>query len=327
MTLQWTVIRFLLAALAISFLCEGVAAHGGVVEEDDMCIIKVNFLRAHFKVYQPRVSGHEQFCEDLPVAAESVFVMEYQHDALRSMPIDFRIIRDVTGKGRFARMEDIEQIGDLESATVLYQTATIEPDVFTIIHDFESDGEFIGIVKAINPETKKVYAAVFPFEVGDTGLGYWPFFIGVLLLLQVQYLAMSGRLRSWIKGGWSSAATGLSLCVFLLVPADTAFAEEEVLRVTYTTPAGLVEVNKIHSWVLHVESVDGVPVVNANIEVSGGMPAHSHGMPTHPRVTEELGGGDYRLDGMRFHMHGYWEIKVTVVTEERSSTVVIPLQL
>ena len=59
----------LLAALLLN---QPAGAHGGVVEEDDLCIIKVNYLRAHFKIYQPRVSGHEQFCEDLPEASESV---------------------------------------------------------------------------------------------------------------------------------------------------------------------------------------------------------------------------------------------------------------
>ena len=157
------------------FFCEAVFAHGGVVQEDDLCVIKVNYLRAHFKIYQPRASGHKQFCEDLPLASESVFVMEYQHDALKGMPIDFRIIRDVTGKGRFARMEDVEEIDDLDSATVFYQEAVIEPDVFTVMHEFAEEGEFIGIVSATQPDTSKVYAAVFPFEVGFTGIGYWPF--------------------------------------------------------------------------------------------------------------------------------------------------------
>ena len=89
-------------------------AHGGVVEEDDLCVIKVNYLRAHFKVYQPAVRGLEQFCEDLPAATQSIFVMEYQHDSLSEMEIDFRIIRDITGKGRFARLEDVEQIANIE---------------------------------------------------------------------------------------------------------------------------------------------------------------------------------------------------------------------
>ncbi len=111
-------VRLFLILTLLSASPQVAVAHGGVVEEDDLCVIKVDYLRAHFKVYQPRVSGHKQFCEDLPVASESVFVMEYQHDALASVPIDFRIVRDVTGKGRFTRMEDVEQIEDLDSATV-----------------------------------------------------------------------------------------------------------------------------------------------------------------------------------------------------------------
>ena len=160
------VLLFLLLALQSQAF-----AHGGVVEEDDICVIKVNYLRAHFKIYQPRTSGHEQFCEDLPAAAESVFVMEFMHDALETMPIDFRIIRDITGKGRFARMEDVQAIEDLDAATVFYQSASTEPDVYSVVHTFESEGDFIGIVSARNPESGDVYAAVFPFEVGFTGWG------------------------------------------------------------------------------------------------------------------------------------------------------------
>ncbi len=291
-------------------------AHGGVVEEDDLCIIKVNYLRAHFKIYQPRVSGHEQFCEDLPAASESVFVMEYEHESLSIMPIDFRIIRDVTGKGRFARMEDVEEIADLDAATVFYQPAALEPDVYTVIHEFDEEGDFIGIVSATHPDTRKVYAAVFPFEVGFTGLGYWPLFIGLLIAIQVQYLFMSGRLRRWFGAQ--------ALCMFLLLPV-TAVAEGIV--VTWSTPDGDVEINRMHSWILHVETAAGEAVTGATIEVDGGMPAHDHGLPTRPRVTEELGNGDYRLDGLRFHMGGYWEIVVDVTTESGTETVIIPLRL
>ena len=206
MLMKWMAIRLtLILTLSVS-LPQIVAAHGGVVQEDDICVIKVSYLRAHFKVYQPRVSGHEQFCEDLPIASESVFVMEYLHDALAAMPIDFRIIRDVTGKGRFARMEDVEQIADLDGATVFYQPPVTEPDVFTVIHDFGEEGDFIGIVSATQPDTKKVYAAVFPFEVGYTGIGYWPFFVAVLVLLQLQYLFMSGKFKRWVARGGQGAA-------------------------------------------------------------------------------------------------------------------------
>lgn len=327
MTTEWTTIRLIVFFTLSVLFQQNAIAHGGVVQEDDLCVIKVSYLRAHFKVYQPRASGHEQFCEDLPVASESVFVMEYLHDALATMPIDFRIIRDVTGKGRFARLEDVEKIDDLDGATVFYQPAITDPDVFTVVHEFAEEGDFIGIVSAMQPDTRKVYAAVFPFEVGFTGVGYWPFFIGVLVLLQLQYLLMSGRLRRWLGSRESTGVAGLCLCLLLLAPIDDVYADDEDLRVTYSTPSGPPAINQIHSWILHVESAAGVPIENAEITVTGGMPEHDHGLPTHPRVTEELGGGDYALDGMRFHMRGYWEIEVTIATEHGSSVVVIPLQL
>jgi hypothetical protein len=311
------VLLFLLLALQSQAF-----AHGGVVEEDDICVIKVNYLRAHFKIYQPRTSGHEQFCEDLPAAAESVFVMEFMHDALETMPIDFRIIRDMTGKGRFARMEDVQAIEDLDAATVFYQSASTEPDVYSVVHTFESEGDFIGIVSARNPESGDVYAAVFPFEVGFTGWGYWPLFIGLLVLIQIQYFAMSGRLKRWFSR--TSPAT-LALAALLLPIPEPAHAGEFI--VTYTTPDGPPEINRMHSWILYVESDTGEPIEGAEIEVDGGMPAHDHGLPTQPRVTEDLGGGYYRLDGVRFHMSGYWEMVVTIRSDEAEDTVVIPLTL
>lgn len=294
-------------------------AHGGVVQEDDLCVMKVNYLSAHFKIYQPQVSGHDQFCEDLPAASESVFVMEYQHESLTSMAIDFRIIRNVTGKGRFARIEDVDAIADLDEVTVYYRPARIEPDVYTVVHDFNEEGDFVGIVSAIHPDTDKVYAAVFPFEVGYTGLGYWPFFVGLLILIQAQYLAMSGRFKRWFGRGAASVA----ICLLLLPVAS--FAAD--LVVTYTTPDGDPKVNRMHSWVLHIEDETGVAIEGALIEVTGGMPQHDHGLPTQPRVTAELGNGDYRLDGMRFHMNGDWELVVTITTNDKTSIVTIPFQL
>ncbi len=306
------------AGLAWAAASEPAAAHGGVVEEDDICVIKVNYLRAHFKIYQPRVSGHEQFCEDLPEATESVFVMEYMHDALQTMPVDFRIIRDVTGKGRFARPRDVEQIDDLDAVTVFYKAPLVEPDVYTISHTFEEEGDFIGIVSATHPESGTVYAAVFPFEVGFTGWGYWPFILGLLILIQIQYLVMSRRAKR-------PAATAVMLLAFALMSAPVAHAAEFV--VSYTTPDGTPVINRMHSWVLRVETESGDPVEGAEIEVDGGMPAHDHGLPTRPRVTEELGDGYYRLDGVRFHMGGSWEMVFTIRTDGAEDTVVLLLTL
>ena len=172
-------------------------AHGGVVADGDLCIIKISYLQAHFKIYQPLIDGHEQYCEDLPSATESVFVMEYMHSELATVPIEFRIIRDVTGKGRFAIWQDVAEIADLDAATVFYQAPVIEPDVFTVLYDFSEEGEYIGIVSVKPSSGDRQHIAVFPFEVGYTGLAYWPFFIVAVLLVQFQYLWMSGRFKRW----------------------------------------------------------------------------------------------------------------------------------
>lgn len=42
------------------------------------------------------------------------------------------------------------------------------------------------------------------------------------------------------------------------------------------------------------------------------MPQHGHGLPTQPRVTRELADGVYQLDGMKFSMTGWWEVKLAI---------------
>jgi hypothetical protein len=78
---------------------------------------------------------------------------------------------------------------------------------------------------------------------------------------------------------------------------------------------------------LHIESESGELVTGASIEVTGGMPAHDHGLPTRPRVIEELEDGNYRLDGMRFHMAGDWELTISIVADGKTDTVIVALHL
>ena len=59
-----------------------VLAHGGVAFEGDSCLISVNFLQAHFTVFQPETRKTREYCEDIPDVTRSVFVMEYLHDLL-----------------------------------------------------------------------------------------------------------------------------------------------------------------------------------------------------------------------------------------------------
>jgi hypothetical protein len=173
--------------------------HGSVTPDADLCIIQIGYFRAHFKVYLPETDQHEDFCEDLPGVGDSIFVMEYEHEGLANTPIDFRIIRNVTGHGRFTNLDHVGKIGDLEPITVFHHPAAIQPDVFTVGHVFDAPGEFVGIVSVDRPDGNGVYTAVFPFEAGYTGLGYWPWIIAGLVLLQINYLWLSGRIGRFRK--------------------------------------------------------------------------------------------------------------------------------
>jgi hypothetical protein len=184
------------AGLALFFLVnQSVNAHGGVVLEEDRCIINIGFLTAHFTVYQPVSRANEEFCEDIPDVTNSVFVMEYLHDFLREMPVDFRIIRDVNDVGEFARWEDVQAIDNLEAATVYYRSPAIQADGnYTAEYAFEERGTYIGVVTARHPDGEREYNAVFFFQVGGPDLGTIPLFLGLLVLLQLGYW--------WSSGGW-----------------------------------------------------------------------------------------------------------------------------
>ncbi len=173
-------------------------AHGSVAFEDDRCLINIDFMQAHFTVFQPETEGNDEFCENIPGVTRSVFVMEYLHTLLNEMEIDFRIVRDVNNVGRYATWEDIEAIEDLAEATVFYQGPRIEEGgYYRASHDFVERGSFIGVVTADHPTEDRAYNAVFFFRVGGRPLGTIPVFVALLIALQLGYWVSSGGYKRW----------------------------------------------------------------------------------------------------------------------------------
>lgn len=169
---------------------------GGVVGEAGSCMINIGFYTAHFSVYQPADNGNDLFCEDLPDVGNTIFVIDYLHQGLEKVPVDFRIIEDIQGFGQFVRWENIEAIDDLDSQTVFFLPPVIHSNKrLTVEHNFEKSGSYIGIVTAPHPIKNVIYRAVFPFEVGNTGFGYWPLILLVIFLLQLQYMSNQGMLQ------------------------------------------------------------------------------------------------------------------------------------
>ena len=85
--------------------------------------------------------------------------------------------------------------------------------------------------------------------------------------------------------------------------------------------------NVLHSWIATVRTADGAPVDAAKIAIGGGMPQHGHGLPTAPQATAALGGGRYRIEGVRFNMSGWWEFKLHVEADAGADDVTFNLDL
>ncbi len=329
--LRYGIIRLLLVVAAAG-LPLTVYGHGGVVLEDDICLIKVGFYEAHFTIFQPRSQGHEQFCEDLPDLGESVFVLEYLHDGLEDLMVDFRVIRNTTSMGLFASAEDLEKVEDWEAITEFYKPPVQEPDVVAVLHQFDEPGAFIGVVTATDPASNASYMAVFPFEVGYFGVNY-PLiaFSSVFLtlfafvLLGMRQRRRAGRIAMAITP-WVMAGCLLPTNAFGAV-APTYHAEGDFFHISATPEVESLDINRMHKWRITVTDRQGHAVSGASIEIEGGMPEHDHGLATNPRMTAERAPGEYLIEGMKFHMNGYWEIILSIRTPAASEVVKFDLTI
>jgi hypothetical protein len=109
--------------------------------------------------------------------------------------------------------------------------------------------------------------------------------------------------------------------------STTRMTDDGLFHVSVTSNLDPLTLNEIHSWTVHVETADGEVVEKAEIAVDGGMPEHNHGFPTTPEITEELGGGDYLLDGVKFSMAGWWELKLAIDDGDQSDAITFNLVL
>jgi hypothetical protein len=92
-------------------------------------------------------------------------------------------------------------------------------------------------------------------------------------------------------------------------------------------PAQPLRTRQLQTVRVKVGDVSGVGLDAASITIDGGMPEHGHGLPTKPRVTRNLGGGVYEIEGVRFNMGGWWEFKLAISTADGADNVTFNLNL
>jgi hypothetical protein len=76
---------------------------------------------------------------------------------------------------------------------------------------------------------------------------------------------------------------------------------------------------------IHPKNSSAPPLPLEKITFEASMPQHNHGMVTAP-VVQALGKGDFRVDGVKFHMEGDWEV-VVIVLGSKQVRFSIPLKV
>lgn len=92
--------------------------------------------------------------------------------------------------------------------------------------------------------------------------------------------------------------------------------KEGTYRITYTPTPDPIPLNDNFGLKITVTYADGREISlpeDLMIKADGFMPEHNHGMLQTPTVQKETM-GQYKVEGMKFHMPGKWMMKVEVTS-------------
>lgn len=112
-----------------------------------------------------------------------------------------------------------------------------------------------------------------------------------------------------------------------LQTTQTRTSSEGIYKVTISSQLNPLQLGQIHSWTAKILTADDVPVTNANIIISGGMPIHNHGFPTQPMMTKILDDNTYLLEGFKFSMGGPWVIVLDITADSVTDTVAFDINM
>lgn len=135
--------------------------------------------------------------------------------------------------------------------------------------------------------------------------------------------------------GLAALLVGILAAVYLTAPQsapgpDTSRSKKTVgglFVASFEPETGVIRQGDLQAWLLTLKTSAGAPVEGAAITVSGGMPLHSHGLPTSPQATDYLGEGRYRIDGIKFTMSGWWQLRFAISAAAGSDSVVFNVVL
>lgn len=98
-------------------------------------------------------------------------------------------------------------------------------------------------------------------------------------------------------------------------------------RVKIAEAPSPVPVSRPHAWVVVLTDSAGKPLADARLTVSAAMPQHRHGLLSAPKTRTLAQPGSYRVEGLKFHMPGYWEVSFEIRAGTLEDRLMVPLDL
>ena len=113
-----------------------------------------------------------------------------------------------------------------------------------------------------------------------------------------------------VRGGTGPSLTRRTPAPFSRLAAVPS--HNDVYRASLMAPEPASAVGS-RTWVVEVRTATGRPVENAALTLESWMPDNDDVRATRPRVTESLGAGRYRVDGLRLDRRGWWNVRLQIV--------------
>ena len=150
-------------AIALASSQPGAAAASSTHPRE--CVMAVGPNWVSLSALQPQ-NPHDTYCNHLPNSGPTVLILDTEQVELREMLIEVRILHDVGQKDWQDNIE-ANTVFFLPSKKYLHGNGT-----FSFDYDFEADGHYIALVKAVRENGTREYVGQFDFSVGDKVVFY-----------------------------------------------------------------------------------------------------------------------------------------------------------
>ena len=187
MVRQVTQVGIAIIFLAAMLYSAAAAAHGKVEMEDDSCMRQVGENMIHLSAYQPQndIEGH--YCTDIPLAGDTVLVVDLVDPSMREMAVALKVFKgqdEAEGEIITELRSDYYKDGVISTMTPLtekgvYSVAVTADGMPPLYYRYQLRVEMVN------------WGNVFRATIGPV--------VGLLIILFIIYKLMkSKRMRDWL---------------------------------------------------------------------------------------------------------------------------------